>query len=123
MSHTLMTQSDIPKYIMEEITTRRLRICNYRGEQKHVCGYTFRIFGKFKRGYEQVLPELVEQIIAWARSYHAEAYITEDNMYFHHGLTRSRAEHSGWHNNYVLTITDPVAKQLEIAISQHSKSI
>lgn len=122
MSRTMLTTADVPKYIREIVANLR-PTTNY-GEND-LAGYTFKLYGKHKIGYESQLRTDCEKLIAWCNRYYAEATINEEHFWWDDVPTPTGVDYPGnkWHRrkayregfrNYIkVTITDPVAHRFE----------
>lgn len=121
MSKTLITTSDVPEYIRDIV--KNLRLTTDYGEDD-IPGYTFRLYGKYKIGYEGQLERNCEKLIAWCKRYYAGAYVISKHAWWKEvpvpggalrgDIThRKKAYRDGFRNYIKLVITDPVARRFE----------
>lgn len=120
MSKTLLTSADVPKYI-REIVARLHLTTNYA--ENDLPGYTFKLYGKWKLGYESQLTSDCEKLVAWCKRHYAEAYVASEHFWwadvsapngFAGGRShRRRAYETGYRNYIKVIITDPVANRFE----------
>lgn len=121
MSKTILETGDVPKYI-REIASRLYLATDYA--ENDVPGYTFKLYGKYKLGYEGQLVRDCEKILAWCKRHYADAYIVSEHFYYTRvefpswiGIGskqhRAKAYREGFQNYYKLVITDPVAHRFE----------
>ncbi len=121
MSKTLLTTADVPKYI-QEIVSRLHEATDYA--ENDLVGYTFKLYGKWKIGYESQLQSDCEKLIAWCKRYYADAYIASEHFWFTDVPNRTqiadgnkyhrRAAYLQGYRNYIkVVITDPVAHRFE----------
>lgn len=122
MSKTMLTTADVPKYIKEIVT--RLKLTTDYAEND-LPGYTFKLYGKWKIGFESQLQSDCEKLIAWCKRYYADAYITSEHFWWtdvpHRAGSFSgdkwhkrRAYEVGYRNYIKVVITDPVAHRFQI---------
>ena len=121
MSKTLLTRKDVPKYV-QEIVTRLCLTTDYT--EQDLPGYTFKLYGKWRVGYENQLRGDCQKLIDWCRSYFADAYIVSEHFWMtdvphesngfagdkHH---KQKAYRQGYRNYIKIVITDPVANRFE----------
>lgn len=120
MSKTLLTTADVPQYIRDIVA--RLHLTTDYAEDD-VAGYTFKLYGKWKIGYEEQLQRDCEKLIAWCKRYYADAHIVSEHFWWtdvsapnRFGLDyahRRRAYEQGYRNYIKVIITDPVAHRFE----------
>ena len=122
MSKTLLTTADVPEYVREIV--KNLRPTTDYGEND-IPGYTFKLYGKYKIGYEGQLESNCEKLIAWCKRYYADAYIVSKHAWWNEvpvpgaalrgdGTHRKKAHRDGFRNYIKIVITDPVARRFEI---------
>lgn len=121
MSRTVLTAANVPKYIREIVSRLRLTTDYAEGD---LPGYTFRLYGKYKVGYEDMLSSDCEKLIAWCKRWYADAYIASEHFWdtdisvAPYGLRGDRAHRRkayevGYKNYIKVIITDPVAHRFE----------
>lgn len=121
MSKTLLVTADVPAYIREIV--RNLRLTTDYQEQD-VPGYTFKLYGKYKIGYEDQLKRNCERLLKWCQRYYADAYIVSEHFWwkdvdpsrsddFYTREHRRKAYRDGFRNYIKVVITDPVAHRFE----------
>ena len=79
MSKTMLTCEDVPQYIREIVS--RLRLTTEYAEGV-LPGYTFKLYGKYKVGYEDMLSKDCEKLLAWCKRWHADAYIASEHFWW-----------------------------------------
>lgn len=107
----------IPKYVYELVELGRLRPApfEYCGQGEY--GYMFRVYRKSNSQSSGVFIAEVERITAWARREYAES-----NIHTYRWYTDKEHRKPYYKRDYALvTITDPVAQQLEKLIALVSK--
>lgn len=120
MSKTTLTTADVPKYIREIVPRLRLTTDYAEGD---IPGYTFKLYGKHKVGYEDQLHSDCEKLLAWCKRWYADAYIASEHFWYtdvpvpnrfsgDHSHRR-RAYEMGYRNYIKVIITDPVAHRFE----------
>ena len=116
MSLTLMGQFDIPKYIRDILPNLRPTVYDEGGD----VGYVWRLYGKHRIGFESQLKSEAERLVKWAKRYYADAYVIKEHFWYNDLPIAYQNKNYAYrtnHRNYItINITDPVAKQLEIAI-------
>lgn len=121
MSRELMSQTDIPKYIMELLPRLKPTVIE---QENGIVGYTWRLYGLRKVGGIRTLQTEAEKLVKFAKRYYAESYIVKEHMYYDDVPYQQfkgtkwhiqKAHRDGFHNYITIVITDPVAKQLEKA--------
>ena len=119
MSKTLLTTAEVPKYI-REIASRLRLTTDYT--ETDLPGYTFKLYGKYKVGYESQLKTDSEKLIAWCKRYYADAYIVSEHFWYKEVAVgpyalpkqqRKKAYQTGYRNYIKVIITDPVALRFE----------
>lgn len=121
MSKTMLTTADVPKYIREIVT--RLHLTDDYAEND-VAGYTFKLYGKWKVGFESQLQSDCDKLIAWCKRYYADAYVISEHFWDTdvpaalYGIRgdrahRRKAYEMGYRNYIKVIITDPVAHRFE----------
>lgn len=120
MSKTNLVAGDVPKYI-REIASRLKLTVDY--QENDVPGYTFKLYGRHKIGYEDQLRSDCEKLLSWCKRYYADAYIASEHFWQtdvpapnRFGLDRAhkrRAYEVGYRNYIKVIITDPVAHRFE----------
>ena len=123
MSKTLITTNDVPQYIRNIVKNLRLSVSE--PEESAIPGYTFRLYGNHKVGYEFQLSTNCEKLLAWCRRYYAEAYVVQEHFWFD-DVTKPgssfaggdkchqrKAYREGFRNYISVVITDPVAYRFE----------
>lgn len=123
MSKTLITINDVPQYIRNIVKNLRLSVSE--PEESAIPGYTFRLYGNHKVGYESQLSTNCEKLLAWCRRYYAEAYVVQEHFWFD-DVTKPgssfaggdkchqrKAYREGFRNYISVVITDPVAYRFE----------
>ena len=123
MSKTLITTNDVPQYIRDIV--RNLRPSVSELEETALPGYTFRLYGNHKVGYESQLSTNCEKLLAWCRRYYAEAYVVQQHFWFDDVAKpgssfaggdkchQRKAYREGFRNYISVVITDPVAYRFE----------
>ena len=106
MSRTLMGQKDIPKYVKEALP----RLYQSNGVPGEIVGYAWTLYGRYKTVYDNRLEREAERIAKWAQRYYAEANVIGESCF------NKRIGARGYTHFIHINITDPVAKQIEIAI-------
>lgn len=117
----LLTTSDVPKYIREIVSRLRLTTDYTEGDNP---GYTFKLYGKHKIGYEDQLSSDCEKLIKWCQSWYADAHIVSEHFwwdlvekmpggFFADKAHRQKAYRAGVRNYIKVVITDPVAHRFE----------
>lgn len=117
----LLTTEDVPKYIREIASRLRLSMDYEEGDNP---GYTFKLYGKYKIGYEDQLSSDCEKLIKWCQSWHADAYIVGEHFWFNavekvpggffgDKYHKRKAYRAGVRNYIKVVITDPVALRFE----------
>lgn len=117
----LLTTADVPKYIREIVSRLRLSMDYAEGDNP---GYTFKLYGKHKIGYEDQLVSDCEKLIKWCQSWYADAYIVSEHFWwnaveqvpgglFADKAHRRKAYRAGVRNYIKVVITDPVAHRFE----------
>lgn len=121
----LLTREDVPKYIKEIVShLQPVSGGEYADHPEYEVGYTFRLYGKYKRGYENMITNDCEKLIKWANSWYADARVIEEHFWekdcavYSHGVydytrTMNAADRAHFRNYYVIVITDPVAHRFE----------
>lgn len=119
MSKTLLTTVDVPKYIREIVA--RLHLTTDYAEND-IPGYTFKLYGKWKVGYESQLDSDCEKLIAWCKRCFADAYVAERHFWYNEvemgpfamqKQKMRKAFRIGYRNYIKVIITDPVAHRFE----------
>ena len=120
MSKTMLTTADVPKYVKEIVP--RLKLTTDYAEND-LPGYTFKLYGKHKIGYEEQLMSDCEKLLNWCKRYYADACVASKHFWYTdvpapHDFsgTRShqrRAYELGYRNYIKVIITDPVAYRFE----------
>lgn len=120
MGKTCLTTADVPKYIREIVA--RLQLTTDYAEND-IPGYTFKLYGKWKIGYESQLQSDCEKLLAWCKRYYADAYIVSNHFWhtdvpaphdFRGDLAHQRRAYELGYRNYIkVVITDPVAHRFE----------
>lgn len=121
MSKTLLTAEDVPAYIRE--IARNLRLTTDYQEQD-LPGYTFKLYGRHKVGYESQIARDCEKLLAWCQRHYAEARIVSEHFWWTDvavpvGSDRGdkwhkrKAFRDGFRNYIKVVITDPVAHRFE----------
>lgn len=120
MSKTMLLAEDVPQYIREIVKNLRL---DTRYEEDDVPGYTFRLYGKHRVGYESQLSSDCEKLLAWCKRHYADAYVVGEHFWFTDvpaphdfggDLAHQRKAYElGYHNYIKVVITDPVALRFE----------
>ena len=75
----LLTTKDVPRY-MREIASRLYLTTDYT--ENDVAGYTFKLYGKWKLGYEGQLKSDCEKLIAWCKRWYADAYVVSEHFWY-----------------------------------------
>lgn len=121
MSKTLLTTADVPAYIREIV--KRLRpVTDF--QENDIPGYTFKLYGRYKLGYENQLKTDCEKLLAWCRRYYADAYVLSVHAWWkdvepcggdYRGTHshKMKAYREGFQNHIKVVITDPVARRFE----------
>lgn len=120
MNKTMLTTADVPKYI-KEIVSRLHLTTDYA--ENDLPGYTFKLYGKHKVGYEDMLANECEKLLNWCKRWYADAYVASEHFWYtdvpaphDFGCDRShrRKAYELGHRNYIkVIITDPVAHRFE----------
>lgn len=121
MSKTLLMTEDVPAYIREIVPYLRL-ITEYKDGD--IPGYTFKLYGKYKIGYEDQLRNNCEKLLNWCQRYYADAYVVSTHFWwsdvipsrsddFYTREHRRKAYREGYRNYIKIVITDPVAHRFE----------
>lgn len=121
MSKTLLKTEDVPAYIRKIVPNLRITTEYQEGD---IPGYTFRLYGKYKIGYEEQLVRDCEKLIAWCQRYYAEARIISKHFWWNevppvpgdYVATQSHRKKSyreGFRNYIKVLISDPVANRFE----------
>lgn len=119
MSKTSLATADVPKYI-REIVARLHLTTDYAGSD--LAGYTFKLYGKWRVGYENQLESDCEKLIAWCKRYYADAYVAEKHFWYNEiemgpfamlKQKMKKAYRIGYRNYIKVIITDPVAHRFE----------
>ena len=121
MSKTMLTTADVPKYIREIVTRLKLTTDYVEGD---LPGYTFKLYGKHKVGYEEQLTSDCVKLIAWCKRHFADADIVSEHFWDTDipvnpgGIAgdrnhRHKAYVLGYRNYIKVIITDPVAHRFE----------
>lgn len=121
MSKTMLTTADVPKYIREIASRLRLTSDYSEGD---LPGYTFKLYGKHKIGYEDQLSRDCEKLIEWCKRYYSDAHIVSEHFWWDaveklpYGLFadkahRQKAYRAGVRNYIKIVITDPVAHRFK----------
>ena len=120
MSKTMLTTADVPKYI-KEIVTRLKPTTDY--EENDLPGYTFKLYGKYKVGHENMLVNECAKLLNWCKRYCADAYVASNHFWyadvpaphaFRGDLAHQRRAYELGYRNYIkVIITDPVAHRFE----------
>lgn len=122
MSKTLITTNDVPQYIRDIV--KNLRPSVSEPEETALSGYTFRLYGSHKVGYESQLSTNCEKLLDWCRRYYADAYVVQRHFWFDDVAKpggaytgdkyhQRKAYREGFRNYIVVVITDPVAYRFE----------
>ena len=123
MSKTLITTDDVPEYIRDIV--KNLRPSVSEPEENALPGYTFRLYGNHKVGYESQLSTNCEKLLDWCRRYYAEAYVVQEHFWFNDVVKpgssfdggdkchQRKAYREGFRNYIAVVITDPVAYRFE----------
>lgn len=123
MSKTLITTNDVPQYIRTIV--KNLRISVSEPEESAIPGYTFRLYGNHKVGYESQLAANCEKLLDWCHRYYADAYVVQRHFWFDDVVKPSgvfaggdkyhqrKAYREGFRNYISVVITDPVAYRFE----------
>ena len=123
MSKTLITTNDVPQYIRDIVKNLRLSVSE--PEESAIPGYTFRLYGNHKVGYESQLSTNCEKLLAWCRRYYADAYVVQQHFWFDDVAKpgssfaggdkchQRKAYREGFRNYISVVITDPVAYRFE----------
>ena len=120
MGKTVLTTKDVPQYIRE--IASRLRLTTDYAEND-LPGYTFKLYGRWKVGYESQLQSDCEKLLNWCKQYYADAYIASEHFWWTDVLAphrfgldhahKRRAYEMGYRNYIKVVITDPVAHRFE----------
>lgn len=122
MSKTLITTADVPQYIRDIV--KNLRPSVSEPEESALPGYTFRLYGNHRVGYESQLDTNCEKLLDWCRRYYAEAYVVQRHFWFDDVAKpggaftgdkshQRKAYREGFRNYISMVITDPVAYRFE----------
>lgn len=79
MSGTVLITLNVPKYIREIVSRLRLTTDYAEGD---LPGYTFKLYGKYKVGYENMLSSDCEKLIAWCKRWFADAYVVSEHFWW-----------------------------------------
>ena len=79
MSKTLITTADVPQYIRDIV--KNLRPSVSEPEESALPGYTFRLYGNHRVGYESQLDTNCEKLLDWCRRYYADAYVVQPHFW------------------------------------------
>lgn len=115
----------IPKYVMEMVERGRIRPAPLDeqaamadvSEDRGVYGYMFRLYRYSNGQRDWVFEREAKRLMDWANREHAEAKIHYHKWY----STREHRKPYYKRDYALLTITDPVAQQLEKIIAEVSK--
>ena len=119
MSKTILTTADVPKYI-KEIVARLKLTTDYT--ENDLPGYTFKLYGKWKVGYENQLRTDCEKLLSWCKRYYADAYVVSEHFWYDEVLAgpyavpkqkMKKAYRTGYRNYIKIVVTDPVAYRFE----------
>lgn len=121
MSRTVLTTANVPKYIREIVP--RLKLTTDYAEND-LPGYTFKLYGKYKIGYEEQLMSDCEKLLAWCKRWYADAYVVSEHFWWADveqvpgGFRgdkwhKRKAYRAGFRNYIKVVITDPVAHRFE----------
>lgn len=121
MSKTMLTTADVPMYI-KDIVARLKPTTDYA--ESGLPGYTFKLYGKWKIGFENQLQSDCEKLIAWCKRHFADAYVASEHFWWtdvpHRASSfrgdkwhKRRAYEVGYRNHIKIIITDPVAHRFE----------
>lgn len=121
MSKTLLGTADVPQYIREIVARLRLTT-DYTAND--IPGYTFKLYGKWKVGYESQLRSDCQKLIEWCHRYYADAYMVSEHFWMtdvpngSSGFSgdkyhKQKAYRQGYRNYMKIVITDPVANRFE----------
>lgn len=121
MSKTLLTTADVPAYI-KDIVRNLSSTTDYK--EHDVPGYTFKLYGRHKIGYESQLQSDCEKLLAWCQKWYADAYVISEHFWWTDvpaasgGLIgdrshRAKAYRDGFRNYIKVVVTDPVAHRFE----------
>lgn len=102
----MLSSNNIPKYI-HKIIDNNLVYAGCAAQHSDYYGYTFRLYGKHKIGYEQQLFNDAEKLVKWASRNHATSFAVRVRSYY--GPEMQQAYKKGLRNYVDLVITDPVA--------------
>lgn len=122
MSKTLITTNDVPQYIRDIV--KNLRPSVSEPEETALPGYTFRLYGSHKVGYESQLSTNCEKLLDWCRRYYADAYVVQRHFWFDDVAKpggaytgdkyhQRKAYRERFRNYIAVVITDPVAYRFE----------
>lgn len=123
MSKTLITTNDVPQYIRDIVKNLRLSVSE--PEETALPGYTFRLYGNHKVGYESQLSTNCEKLLDWCHRYYADAYVVQQHFWFDDVAKpgssfaggdkchQRKAYREGFRNYISVVITDPVAYRFE----------
>ena len=115
---TVLTTENVPKYI-RDIASRLYLTTDYT--ETDIPGYTFKLYGKHRIGYENMLLTDCERLLSWCQRWYADAHIVSTHMWYEevpHPYPCSKwQKHKAYvsgHRNYIkVLITDPVAHRFE----------
>lgn len=109
---------NIPKFVREIIEQGRLAAAPVSEQDPQIHGYTFRLYRLNNTVYESTMAAEAARLCKWAARQYAEAYVLRA-VYF----TTKEHRKPFYKRDYTLvTITDPVAQQLEKQIDQRKKT-
>ena len=122
MSKTLLNTDDVPEYVREIVKYLR-PTTDY--SENDIPGYTFRLYGKYKIGYEGQLERNCEKLIDWCQRHYADAYVASKHAWWKEVPVpggalrgdiahRKKAYRDGFRNYVKIVITDPVARRFEL---------
>lgn len=122
MSKTFITTNDVPQYIRDIV--KNLRPSVFEPEEATLPGYTFRLYGNHRVGYESQLSTNCEKLLDWCRRYYADAYVVQRHFwiddvekpggaYTGDKSHQRKAYRDGFRNYITVVITDPVAYRFE----------
>lgn len=121
MSKTLILKEDVPQYIRDIVS--RLHLTTDYAETD-IPGYTFKLYGNWRVGYESQLQSDCEKLIAWCKRYYADAYVASTHFWWEdvpHSANscggdkwhKAKAYRDGYRNYIKVIIADPVAYRFE----------
>lgn len=121
MSKTLLTTADVPQYIQGIVSRLRPTTDYVDGD---LPGYTFKLYGKWKIGYESQLQSDCEKLVNWCKRYFADAYASTEHFWWAEiektpsgfigdKAHKRKAYQAGFRNYIKVVITDPVAHRFE----------